>query len=690
MDSAQQISYQRKFHVFYNLKRKPKKINKNDEDSKEFSHYLKLKQISSPLKKNILIIFIIITFISIVNPKTRKIESYLQSSEITLKINRINGNQDVLHPGDHPPEYPLICPDYIYLNDDETNNLNSNCYFIYIPDNGNSINKVKLIWNSKLNNTIAMFHSIGNIIEVDLSKFDSSEVENIDHMFHSCSSITSINFQNFNSSKVSSMECAFYGCVSLKELDLSSFNTLQLTNMRLAFFGCEQMISVNLTSFDTSEVKTMEYLFFQCKNLKNLSLSNFNTAKVEKMNFMFFECRALESLDLTKFDTSSLTEMEFMFGFNEFLTSLDLSSFNTSNVNKMPNAFEGCTSLMHLNLSNFDTREVVNMNNLFKNCNNLKYLDLSSFHTPKLTSMDEMFSECHSLTSLDISNFQTSQITTMYSLFKNLRNLLRLNLSSFDTSNVENMEYMFSGCSSLFSLDLSNFNLNSLTVLNHMFEDCTKIEFINFINYNDLSSSAVIDEILEHTPENIVICIHNESDTEKLIEIINKKICPTIYCGDDWRYKKKIIGINNTCLEYHMLKSTATFIISTNLEPIESTEISGETTQTPGTTEENTELNLNTHSTTIKESNHNDNNSDSLKVEENDIQESTLLSTIKINDVNLTAEEINQKIYEEITENILQNYDGSNGEEVIIKGEDDFIYRLTTTDNMFEDNNETI
>ena len=56
----------------------------------------------------------------------------------------------------------------------------------------------------------------------------------------------------------------------------------------------------------------------------------------------------------------------------------------------------------------------------------------------------------------------------------------------------------------------------------------------------------------------------------------------------------------------------------------------------------------------------------------------------------MTAEEINQKIYEEITENILQNYDGSNGEEVIIKGEDDFIYRLTTTDNMFEDNNETI
>ena len=100
MDSAQQISYQRKFHVFYNLKRKPKKINNNDEDSKEFSHYLKLKQISSPLNKNILIIFIIITFISIANPQTRKIESYLQSSEITLKINRINNNQDVLHPGD--------------------------------------------------------------------------------------------------------------------------------------------------------------------------------------------------------------------------------------------------------------------------------------------------------------------------------------------------------------------------------------------------------------------------------------------------------------------------------------------------------------------------------------------------------------------------------------------------------------
>ena len=62
-----------------------------------------------------------------------------------------------------------------------------------------------------------------------------------------------------------------------------------------------------------------------------------------------------------------------------------------------------------------------------------------------------------------------------------------------------------------------------------------------------------------------------------------------------------------------------------------------------------------------------------------------------INNVNLTSEEINQRIYENITKNILQNYGGSNTEEVIIKGKDNLIYRLATTDNMFEENdNNTI
>ena len=150
-----------------------------------------------------------------------------------------------------------------------------------------------------------------------------------------------------------------------------------------------------------------------------------------------------------------------------------------------------------------------------------------------------MFTECHTLTSLDISNFETSQITTMSSLFKNCYNLLSLNFSSFDTSNIENMEYMFSGCSSLSSLDLNNFNMNSITSLNYIFNDCIRLDYIILPSNIDLNHTEIISIFLNNTNDNIVICLNRDNATEnQLMEILSSKLCPKIYCGNDWRYKR--------------------------------------------------------------------------------------------------------------------------------------------------------
>ena len=170
-----------------------------------------------------------------------------------------------------------------------------------------------------------------------------------------------------------------------------------------------------------------------------------------------------------------------------------------------------------------------------------------------------------------------------------------------------------------------------------MFEGCNKIEYINFITYHDLTDTDSIINILNYAPDNIVICIHNNSDTEKLMQIINSKLCPTIYCGDDWRTKKKIIRSDNTCVDYYIVESTLAYIITTNIyestyindylgttETLESTEIKESTSGVMGSTEntennqtpestENSEPNINVHSTNIETSYISNNN-----VENND------------------------------------------------------------------------
>ena len=79
--------------------------------------------------------------------------------------------------------YSNNLPDFIYLNDDDQENyrngLDTNSKKINIPDNLGHINTVRLIWNSKLSGHIELFGKMDNLLEVDFSKFDSSEVDNI-------------------------------------------------------------------------------------------------------------------------------------------------------------------------------------------------------------------------------------------------------------------------------------------------------------------------------------------------------------------------------------------------------------------------------------------------------------------------------------------------------------------------------
>ena len=228
---------------------------------------------------------------------------------------------------------------------------------------------------------------------------------------------------------------------NLISLDVSSFDTSQVTSMIGMFFDAHELTSLNVSSFDTSNVTDMSRMF-GALNLTTLDLSNFDTSKVTNMSGMFYDMRSLISLNVSNFDTSKVTDMRTMFSGLLSLTSLNVSNFDTSQVTDMNSMFSGM-SLTDLNLSNFDTSKVTNMSYMFSNMRNLTSLDLSNFNTSKVTDMDEMFSNMFNLTSLDLSNFNTSKVTSMYFMFYGMHSLTTLDLSNFDTSNVWDMCNMF-------------------------------------------------------------------------------------------------------------------------------------------------------------------------------------------------------------------------------------------------------
>ena len=213
---------------------------------------------------------------------------------------------------------------------------------------------------------------IKNILEVDLSNFDTSKVTNMASMFNAMPKLTSLNLSNFDTSKV--------------------------TNMSYMFSAIRNLITLNLSNFDTSKVTNMQYMFAGMHNVTTLNLSNFDTSKVTNMQYMFAGMRNLTALNLSNFNTSQVTSMHSMFGAMSSLTTLDLSSFDTSKVMDMNHMFWGMSGLTTLNLSNFDTSKVTDMSYIFylenkdMSKDNLETIYVNNdFDTAKLTVFTGMF-----------------------------------------------------------------------------------------------------------------------------------------------------------------------------------------------------------------------------------------------------------------------------------------------------------
>ena len=222
----------------------------------------------------------------------------------------------------------------------------------------------------------------------------------------------------------------FDGLENILEIDLSNFDTSKVTNMSFIFSGMSHLTTLDLSNFDTSQVTNMNNMFSGMSNLTTLNLSNFDTSQVTNMSNMFAVTPKLTTLDLSSFNTSKVTNMERMFYGMRNLTILNLSNFNTSNVMSMSNMFSNMSSLTTLDLSNFDTSKVIIMNGMFYGMRNLTILDLSNFDTSKVTDMHDMFSlenediPKDKLERIYVNNdFNTANLTASYRMFKNRKKL---------------------------------------------------------------------------------------------------------------------------------------------------------------------------------------------------------------------------------------------------------------------------
>ena len=90
-----------------------------------------------------------------------------------------------------------------------------------------------------------MFLTCPDIVEIDLSNFDSSKLTHMHAMFFGCTSLTSIKMSNFNAPLAKNINRMFYNCKSLVSIDISNFTLLKEINVNGIFEGCTSLEYVN-------------------------------------------------------------------------------------------------------------------------------------------------------------------------------------------------------------------------------------------------------------------------------------------------------------------------------------------------------------------------------------------------------------------------------------------------------------
>ena len=102
---------------------------------------------------------------------------------------------------------------------------------------------------------------------IDISKWDVSNVTSMRHMFSNCC--------NFN-------------------CNLSQWNVRKVKDMNFMFNNCEKF-DCNLSQWDVRNVEDMCYMFSCCINFKGQGLEKWKPIKCEDMYEMFDECESLKN-----------------------------------------------------------------------------------------------------------------------------------------------------------------------------------------------------------------------------------------------------------------------------------------------------------------------------------------------------------------------------------------------------------
>ena len=490
----------------------------------------------------------------------------------------------------------------------------------------------------------------------------------------------------------------FYLCSNLLSIDLSNFNTQNVETLRLLFNNCSNVKSLDISNFNLSKVKNMAYIFSNCTIIKKINLGKIDTSSVEDMRALFYYNENLESIDLSNFDTSKVTHMGWMFFHCYNIKRIILSEkFITSKVVSMKSMFSHCKVIDYLNLSSFDTTKVTDMSFMFNNDQKLKYLDISHFSPLNLITIETMFNNMPLLTYLNIYSFEVNNDTNVTTSLKSLRNGLQICAKK---NNMKNL---------LIDLHLNNDCSNECFSSTNIKVDPDKKECINScknnhydyecnnICYNEcpegthviLKDESNKNNIFVEFEDRVAICLDRNPEGYYLDEDGFYKECfgsckfcygpgydkehNCIECRTNFQYINEPVNKTNCYLKctYYYFFNHSDYYLCTEIEscPQDYPKLVVEKLKCIDKCEND---NINKYEY---------DNKCYLKCPKGTIKSLIEYQCLGEKNINQDSIRNNEDIYHQLIDNIIKKCNISKGEEMVYEGKNNYDFHITSTDN---------
>ena len=207
---------------------------------------------------------------------------------------------------------------------------------------------------------------------------------------------------------------ALFESCNIIELDLSRFDTQNVVDMRY-LFNKAYIGNMDLSQLNVNNVKTM-YSMFNSIHIPELQITNWCSSELMDVRSMFKRCTC-DRIEILSMGLGQADSFEDMF-YGSRIDTLKIVGLNTLNITNMSYMFYDA-KINHIGLGNFKTQNVRTMLCMFCNCN-IGEIDLRSFKTHNVENMDSMFNNSI-VGDLDLRGFTSTKLRYATDMFLKTR-----------------------------------------------------------------------------------------------------------------------------------------------------------------------------------------------------------------------------------------------------------------------------